>query len=127
MNSNGLIRRYLRKRTDLSRIPQDDLDAFAAELNQRPDKCLGFRMPSEVLCQHSVAPSYRIHAEAVTDGQVATSRRSEPLAPAGAHVDHPDGLDQLAGSENAAVMDEITIEVAQLAFVLGNGTGTLRR
>lgn len=57
-NTNGLIRRYLPRQTDLSRIPQEDLDAIAAELNQRPRKCLGFRMPSEVLFQHPVALSY---------------------------------------------------------------------
>jgi IS30 family transposase len=48
-NTNGLIRRYLPRQTDLSRVSQEDLDAIAAELNQRPRKCLGFRMPTEVL------------------------------------------------------------------------------
>ena len=48
-NINGLIRRYLPKPTDLSHIPEDDLDAIAAELNQRPRICLAFRMPAEVL------------------------------------------------------------------------------
>lgn len=56
-NTNGLIRRYLPRQTDLSRVShtvpvscrEEDLDAIAAELNQRPRKCLGFRMPTEVL------------------------------------------------------------------------------
>lgn len=57
-NTNGLIRRYLPRQTDLSRIAPQDLDAIADELNQRPRKCLGFRMPSEVLFEYSVALSY---------------------------------------------------------------------
>jgi len=56
-NTNGLVRRYLPRQTDLSRVFQEDLDAIADELNQRPRKCLGFRTPSEVLFQYSVAPS----------------------------------------------------------------------
>jgi len=57
-NTHGLVRRYLPRQTDLSRVFQDDLDAIADELNQRPRKCLGFRTPSEVLFQYSVALSY---------------------------------------------------------------------
>jgi len=57
-NTNGLIRRYLPRNTDLSRIAQEDLDAIADELNQRPRKCLGFRIPSEVLFGYSVALSH---------------------------------------------------------------------
>jgi IS30 family transposase len=57
-NTNGLIRRYLPRDTDLSRIEPEDIDAIANELNQRPRKCLGFRLPSEVLFGYSVALSH---------------------------------------------------------------------
>jgi len=57
-NTNGLIRRYLPRDTDLDRVDQGDLDAIASELNHRPRKCLGFRTPYEVLFGVSVALSY---------------------------------------------------------------------
>lgn len=50
-NTNGLIRQYLPKSTDLSGVTQDDLDAIAYKLNTRPRKILGFRMPLEVYAQ----------------------------------------------------------------------------
>jgi len=57
-NTNGLIRRYLPRDTDLDRLDQRELDAIASELNHRPRKCLGFRTPYEVLFNVSVALSY---------------------------------------------------------------------
>lgn len=57
-NTNGLIRRYLPRDTDLNRLEQDELDAIAAEFNHRPRKCLGFRTPHEVLFDVFVALSY---------------------------------------------------------------------
>ena len=48
-NTNGLLRQYLPKSTDLSFYGEGLLDAFAAELNSRPRKRHGFRTPSEVL------------------------------------------------------------------------------
>jgi len=57
-NTNGLIRRYLPRQTDLHTVDQRDLDAIAHELNCRPRKCLGFRTPFEVLFNTFVALSY---------------------------------------------------------------------
>jgi IS30 family transposase len=46
-NTNGLLRQYFPKRTDLKPYSQADLDAIAAELNGRPRKTLQFMTPSE--------------------------------------------------------------------------------
>jgi IS30 family transposase len=51
-NTNGLLRQYFPKGTDLSTHSADDLEAVAAALNTRPRKSLNWRTPAEALDQH---------------------------------------------------------------------------
>jgi hypothetical protein len=47
-NMNGLVRQYLPKGTDLSTHSQEQLDAIADQINNRPRKGLGVRSPLAV-------------------------------------------------------------------------------
>ena len=46
-NSNRLLRQYLHKNADLATFTQDELNAVAAKLNQRPRRVLGWATPAE--------------------------------------------------------------------------------
>ena len=48
-NTNGLLRQYIPKRTEIAHFTQADLDDVAAELNGRPRQTLGWRSPSQAL------------------------------------------------------------------------------
>src|SRR5918995_6435816 len=48
-NTNGLLRQYFPKGTDLSRWNRDEVEAIAAALNARPRKTLGWKTPAEAL------------------------------------------------------------------------------
>ena len=51
-NTNGLLRQYFPKGTDLSTHSAEDLEAVARTLNTRPRKSLNWRTPAEALDQH---------------------------------------------------------------------------
>ena len=50
-NTNGLLRQYFPKGTDISRYSARELDAVAITLNSRPRKTLGWKTPAEALHQ----------------------------------------------------------------------------
>jgi IS30 family transposase len=48
-NTNGLLRQYFPKGTDINRYTEQELDAVAATLNRRPRKTLAWKTPAEAL------------------------------------------------------------------------------
>jgi IS30 family transposase len=50
-NTNGLLRQYMPKGTDLSQHSAEDLERFQRSLNNRPRKTLGYLKPSEKLAE----------------------------------------------------------------------------
>ena len=46
-NHNGILRRYIPKKTDLTKVTQFELDSILEEINNRPRKCLDYETPIE--------------------------------------------------------------------------------
>ncbi len=51
-NTNGLLRQYFPKGTDLARWSDEEIQAVANALNSRPRKTLGWKTPAEALDEH---------------------------------------------------------------------------
>lgn len=47
-NHNGVLRRYIPKKADITGLSQGDLNDIIEEINQRPRKCLNYETPEEV-------------------------------------------------------------------------------
>ena len=52
-NTNGLIREYLPKRTDMTPITDEYIKSVIHKLNNRPRKCLDWKTPYEVFNKRS--------------------------------------------------------------------------
>lgn len=53
-NTNGIRRFYFPEGCDFRKITQDELNAVVRQINTRPPKCLGWRLPLEVFPSPSV-------------------------------------------------------------------------
>ena len=51
-NTNGLLRQYFHMGTDLSRWSDQEIQAVALTLNNRPRKTLGWKTPAEALNEY---------------------------------------------------------------------------
>jgi transposase, IS30 family len=65
-NTNGLLRQYFPKGTDLSVHSPEDLEEVAAGLNARPRKTLGYKTPAEVLTELLSEPEQTIGVATTT-------------------------------------------------------------
>ncbi|EDM6258276.1 IS30 family transposase [Salmonella enterica] len=54
-NTNGLLRQFIPKGTDLRTVSEEDLAHYQGALNSRPRKCLEFRQPSVVFAELRMA------------------------------------------------------------------------
>ncbi len=55
-NTNGLLRQYFPKRTNLRKVTHEEVDDAVYRLNHRPRKCLGYRTPHEVFYGLEIQP-----------------------------------------------------------------------
>lgn len=60
-NSNGLLREFFPKRTDLAKVTQEELNYALNAINHRPRKCLNWGTPYENFKLRSVALKLTIH------------------------------------------------------------------
>lgn len=54
-NTNGLLRQYFPKQTDLSEVTQQQVKKAVRRLNSRPRKGLGFKTPVQLMSDHRAA------------------------------------------------------------------------
>ena len=50
-NSNGLLREYYPKKTDLAKVDEEELGENLLQLNKRPRKCLEWKSPYELFLE----------------------------------------------------------------------------
>lgn len=55
-NTNGLLRQYFPKKTNLKAVSPEQVQAAVDQLNHRPRKCLGYRTPYEVFYKLATLP-----------------------------------------------------------------------
>jgi IS30 family transposase len=50
-NLNGLLRQYIPKKTDLTKVSKEDLENYCKKINDRPRKRYGYRSPTFIMKQ----------------------------------------------------------------------------
>ncbi len=63
-NTNGLLRQYFPKKTDMRKVNQAQVDEAVYLLNHRPRKCLGYRTPHEVFYGLETQP-FKLQSDAL--------------------------------------------------------------
>ena len=111
-NTNGLLRQYFPKGTDLNRHSTSDVAAVAATLNRRPRKTLGWKTPSEAFVNGNRKPHICGNRKLHTPGEdVSGGADILPVMPVGRV-----GLD--AGSGATGVQPNTRREAAEPAVTL---------
>jgi IS30 family transposase len=78
-NTNGLLRQYLPKGTDLTTITASDLRSIQRSLNERPRKTLGYLTPIREV--RTVRCSHRLNPPSSPHGPSAASSKTPALPP----------------------------------------------
>jgi IS30 family transposase len=73
-NTNGLLRQYFPKGSNLRVHTAQELAAVAAELNERPRKTLGWDTPAQLLARHGLDPT----RDSAARRSSRTQRRRQP-------------------------------------------------
>lgn len=82
-NTNGLLRQYFPKGTDLSRWSNEEIEAVANALNTRPRKTLDSKTPAEAFNEHLPLLQQAGVASPVESGQFTPLAFTEALVDAG--------------------------------------------
>jgi len=61
-NTNGLIRQYFPKHRDLTTVTEQEIEQAMDNLNHRPRKSLGFRIPYEVFFNTRTSLTVALHS-----------------------------------------------------------------
>ncbi|MEX3548563.1 MAG: IS30 family transposase, partial [Burkholderia sp.] len=78
-NTNGLLRQYMPKGTDLAVFSQVELDDIAWKMNTRPRKSLGWKCPAELFMPESFDVRQHHHAIVALGDALRAQRTSVAL------------------------------------------------